>query len=120
MKLYDLVIIGSGTAAQVASSRVSSVLGRRHACGPPERVRTILEGGDVSLADAKYEAELKAVTKKHGFRNFAEYEAVAAQFPRRWPRSIRRARYSRRISFSMNSSRRHVEVGKHCRTTRIS
>jgi hypothetical protein len=79
MKLYDLVIIGSGTAAQVASSRVSSVLGRRHACGPPERVRTILEGGDVSLADAKYEAELKAVTKKHGFRNFAEYEAVAAQ-----------------------------------------
>ena len=27
---------------------------------------------------AKYEAELKAVTKKHGFKNFAEYEAVAA------------------------------------------
>src|SRR5262245_28938807 len=29
-------------------------------------------------ANAKYEAERKAVTKKHGFRNFAEYEAVAA------------------------------------------
>jgi hypothetical protein len=29
-------------------------------------------------ANAKYEAELKAVTKKHGFKNFAEYEAVAA------------------------------------------
>ena len=29
-------------------------------------------------ANAGYEAELKAVTKKHGFKNFAEYEAVAA------------------------------------------
>src|SRR5260370_27044936 len=29
-------------------------------------------------ATAKYEAELKAVTKKHGFKNFAEYETVAA------------------------------------------
>ena len=29
-------------------------------------------------ANARYEAELKAVTKKHGFRNFVEYEAVAA------------------------------------------
>jgi hypothetical protein len=27
---------------------------------------------------AKYEAELKTVTKKHGFKNFAEYKAVAA------------------------------------------
>src|SRR5262245_1346528 len=27
--------------------------------------------------NAKYEAELNAVTKKHGFKNFAEYEAVA-------------------------------------------
>jgi hypothetical protein len=26
----------------------------------------------------KYEAELEAVTKKHGFKDFAEYEAVAA------------------------------------------
>jgi hypothetical protein len=29
-------------------------------------------------ANANYEAGLRAVTKKHGFRNFAEYEAVAA------------------------------------------
>jgi hypothetical protein len=28
--------------------------------------------------NAKYEAELKAVTRKHGFKNFAEYEAIAA------------------------------------------
>ncbi len=26
----------------------------------------------------KYEAEIEAVTKKHGFKNFAEYETVAA------------------------------------------
>ena len=30
-----------------------------------------------SSANARYEAELKAITKKHGFKNFAEYEAVA-------------------------------------------
>jgi hypothetical protein len=29
-------------------------------------------------ANARYEAELNAVTKKHGFKNFAEYHAVAA------------------------------------------
>src|SRR5216684_8289431 len=27
---------------------------------------------------SKYDAEIEAVTKKHGFKNFAEYEAVAA------------------------------------------
>lgn len=32
----------------------------------------------LNSANARYEAELKAVTKKHGFKNFAEYEAVAA------------------------------------------
>src|SRR4029453_2624532 len=29
-------------------------------------------------ANARYQAELKAVTKKYGFKNFAEYEVVAA------------------------------------------
>ena len=29
-------------------------------------------------ANAKYQAELEAVTKRHGFKDFAEYEAVAA------------------------------------------
>ena len=28
--------------------------------------------------NAKYEAELNAVTKKHGFKNFSEYQMVAA------------------------------------------
>ena len=46
--------------------------------------------------NAKYEVELNAVTKKHGFKNFAEYEAVAANISlvmaaidpqtRAWPR----------------------------------
>jgi hypothetical protein len=29
-------------------------------------------------ANAKYEAELRSIIKKHGFKNFAEYEAVTA------------------------------------------
>jgi len=29
-------------------------------------------------ANKKYEADMEAVTKKHGFRNFGEYETVAA------------------------------------------
>ena len=29
-------------------------------------------------ADTKYEAELEAVTKKHGFKDLAEYDAIAA------------------------------------------
>jgi hypothetical protein len=34
--------------------------------------------GFSNSANARYEAELKAVTKKHGFKNFTEYNAVAA------------------------------------------
>lgn len=42
-------------------------------------VEKMMQAAAVSNStDAKYEAELKAVTKKHGFRNSAEYEAVAA------------------------------------------
>jgi len=42
-------------------------------------VEKMMEGAVFShSANARYEAELKAVTKKHGFKNFAEYEAVAA------------------------------------------
>ena len=42
-------------------------------------VEKMLQGAIFSnSANARYEAELKAVTKKHGFKNFAEYEAVAA------------------------------------------
>ena len=41
-------------------------------------VEKMMQGAVFSnRANARYEAELKAVTKKHGFKNFAEYEAVA-------------------------------------------
>ena len=42
-------------------------------------VEKMMQGAVFSnSANARYQAELKAVTKKHGFKNFAEYEAVAA------------------------------------------
>jgi len=34
--------------------------------------------GAIFSGDAKYKAELSTVTKKHGFKNFAEYQTVAA------------------------------------------
>jgi hypothetical protein len=42
-------------------------------------VEKMMQGAVFSnSANARYQAELKAVTKKYGFKNFAEYEAVAA------------------------------------------
>jgi hypothetical protein len=42
-------------------------------------VEKLMQGAVFSnRANARYEAKLKAVTQKHGFKNFAEYEAVAA------------------------------------------
>jgi hypothetical protein len=40
-----------------------------------EKMQSAVLSGQVN---AKYQAELEAVTKKNGFKNFAEYEAVAA------------------------------------------
>jgi hypothetical protein len=37
-----------------------------------------MQAGAAGKPDAAYQAELEAVTKKHGFRNFSEYEDVAA------------------------------------------
>jgi hypothetical protein len=37
-----------------------------------------MQGAASVKPNPKYETELEAVTKKHGFKNFAEYEAVAA------------------------------------------
>src|SRR5215470_17955152 len=40
-------------------------------------VEKMMSGAVLSNSlNAKYEAKLKAVTKRHGFKNFAEYEAV--------------------------------------------
>ena len=41
-------------------------------------VEKMMQGAVSSSTNARYEAELKAITKKHSFKNFAEYEAVAA------------------------------------------
>jgi len=42
-------------------------------------VEQVMQGTVLSNnANAKYEAELRSVIKKHGFKNFAEYEAVTA------------------------------------------
>jgi hypothetical protein len=40
-----------------------------------EKIQSAAFSGQVNT---KYQAELEAVTKKNGFKNFAEYEAVAA------------------------------------------
>jgi hypothetical protein len=40
-----------------------------------EKIQSAVLSGQVNT---KYQAELEAVTKKNGFKNFAEYEAVAA------------------------------------------
>src|SRR5947209_1256655 len=37
-----------------------------------------MQGGLAGKPNAKFQAELEAVTKKHGFKDFAEYEDVAA------------------------------------------
>lgn len=37
-----------------------------------------MQGAASRNPNPRYEAELEAVTKRHGFKNFAEYEAVAA------------------------------------------
>jgi hypothetical protein len=37
-----------------------------------------MQGGASADPNPKYEAELEAVTRKYGFKNFVEYEAVAA------------------------------------------
>jgi hypothetical protein len=37
-----------------------------------------MQGAASRSPNPRYEAELEAVTKKYGFKNFAEYEAVAA------------------------------------------
>src|SRR5207253_5764629 len=37
-----------------------------------------MQGGLAAKPNAKFQTELEAVTKKHGFKDFAEYEDVAA------------------------------------------
>jgi len=79
-----VVLIGFPTSspAQVAAAQIK--LTEKHVEGfiaaqrDMSAVAEKIHGSISNLPNAKYEAELNAVTKKHGFKNFAEYEAVAA------------------------------------------
>jgi hypothetical protein len=73
----------TGVSAQVAATQI--MLTEKHLGGfitAQKDVSAIVEkmqsAAFSNQASAKYEAELKAVIKKHGFKDFAEYEAVAA------------------------------------------
>ena len=74
----------TGAPAQVAVTQIK--LTERHVeefIAAQKDMSAVVEkmmqrAGFSNSANARYEAELKAVTKKHGFKNFAEYEAVAA------------------------------------------
>jgi hypothetical protein len=79
-----VVFVGfpTGSPAQVAAAQIK--LTEKHVEGfiaaqrDMSAVAEKMQGSISNHPDAKYEAELNAVTKKHGFKNFAEYEAVAA------------------------------------------
>jgi len=79
-----VVLVGFPTSspAQVAAAQIK--LTEKHVEGfiaaqrDMSAVAEKIHGSISNLPNAKYEAELNAVTKKHGFKNFAEYEAVAA------------------------------------------
>ena len=73
----------TSVSAQVAATQI--MLTEKHLGGfiaAQKDVSAIVEkmqsAAFSNQASAKYEAELKAVIKKHGFKDFAEYEAVAA------------------------------------------
>jgi hypothetical protein len=74
----------SGTApAQVAATQIKLtekqvegfIAAQQDMSATGEKMQSAVRSGQ---ANAKYKAELKAVTKKHGFKDFAEYQAVAA------------------------------------------
>jgi hypothetical protein len=78
-----VVFVGFPTSSQVAAAQIK--LTEKHVEGfiaaqrDMSAVAEKRQGAVFSNhPNAKYEAELKAVTKKHGFKNFAEYEMVAA------------------------------------------
>ena len=80
-----VVLVGfpTGSPAQVAAAQIK--LTEKHIEGFIAAQRDLsavtekMQGSVFSNhPNAKYEAELNAGTKKHGFKNFAEYEAVAA------------------------------------------
>jgi hypothetical protein len=69
--------------AQIASTQIKLtekqvegfIAAQKEMSAVVEKMQSAVLSGQVN---AKYQAELEAVTKKNGFKNFAEYEAVAA------------------------------------------
>jgi hypothetical protein len=69
--------------AQIASTQIKLtekqvegfIASQKEMSAVVEKMQSAVLSGQVN---AKYQAELEAVTKKNGFKNFAEYEAVAA------------------------------------------
>jgi hypothetical protein len=79
-----VVFVSTSVQAQVAVTQIK--LTEKHIDGfiaaqkdMSAVVEQVMQGTVLSnSANAKYEAELRSVIKKHGFKNFAEYEAVTA------------------------------------------
>jgi hypothetical protein len=79
-----VVFVSTSVQAQVAVTQIK--LTEKHVAGfiaaqkdMSAVVEQVMQGTVLSnSANAKYEAELRSVIKKHGFKNFAEYEAVTA------------------------------------------
>jgi hypothetical protein len=69
----------TGAGAQVAAKQIK--LTEKHVEGfiaAQKDLSAVVEKMHAAVAQAKFQAELEAVTKKHGFKNFSEYEDVAA------------------------------------------
>jgi hypothetical protein len=79
-----IVFVGFPTGSQAQTAAAQIKLTEKYVEGfiaaqqDMSAVAEKMQGSISNHPDAKYEAELNAVTKKHGFKNFAEYEAVAA------------------------------------------
>jgi hypothetical protein len=79
-----IVCVGFPTGSQAQTAAAQIKLTEKYVEGfiaaqqDMSAVAEKMQGSISNHPDAKYEAELNAVTKKHGFKNFAEYEAVAA------------------------------------------
>jgi|SRR5947209_7783283 hypothetical protein len=69
----------TGAGAQIATKQIR--LTEKHVEGfiaAQKDLSAVVEKMHAAAAQAKFQAELEAVTRKHGFKNFSEYEDVAA------------------------------------------
>jgi hypothetical protein len=77
-----LVCFASAASAQISAAQIK--LTEKHVQGfiaaqkDMSAVVEKMQSATVQQASAAFESELEAVTRKHGFKDFAEYEAVAA------------------------------------------